>query len=120
MAGAARLAAQHRVFERPLGVAGIWGAVIRAWLDELLPPDALERCQGRVQLVVTQVPGPRCLWGDCCRSPMPMRSASQRAAAAAVNRIVLTCHLELLDLFIDRSGDHPGFGHTRQTFLSGF
>lgn len=67
VAGAARLAAQHRVFERPLGVAGIWGAVIRAWLDELLPPDALEHCRGRVQLVVTQVPELCCLRGLCSR-----------------------------------------------------
>lgn len=51
-----RLAKRHGVFERPLGVAGIWGVIIRAWLDELLPPDALERCQNRVHLIVTRVP----------------------------------------------------------------
>lgn len=68
VAGAARLAARHRVFERPLGVAGIWGAVIRAWLDELLPPDALEHCRGRVQLVVTQVPELRCLREICSQN----------------------------------------------------
>eukprot|EP00208_Stichococcus_sp_RCC1054_P007605 CAMPEP_0206138018 /NCGR_PEP_ID=MMETSP1473-20131121/3011_1 /ASSEMBLY_ACC=CAM_ASM_001109 /TAXON_ID=1461547 /ORGANISM="Stichococcus sp, Strain RCC1054" /LENGTH=361 /DNA_ID=CAMNT_0053531321 /DNA_START=477 /DNA_END=1562 /DNA_ORIENTATION=+ len=56
VAGAARLAKEHGVFERPLGVAGIWGNIIRAWLDELLPPDALERCRDRVSLVVTRVP----------------------------------------------------------------
>lgn len=51
-----RLARSHGVFKRPLGVAGIWGAIIRAWLDELLPADALQRCRSRVHLVVTQVP----------------------------------------------------------------
>lgn len=50
-----RLAQSYGVFERPLGVAGIWGAIIRAWLDELLPDDALDRCRSRVHLVVTKV-----------------------------------------------------------------
>lgn len=51
-----RLAQEYGVFERPGGLAGIWGSLIRAWLEELLPEDAAERCAGRVRLVVTEVP----------------------------------------------------------------
>jgi hypothetical protein len=36
--------------------AGIWGAIVRRWLDELLPADAHERCSGRVSIVLTQLP----------------------------------------------------------------
>ena len=35
------------------GLYGIWGGVIRQWLDELLPEDAAQRCDGRVELLVT-------------------------------------------------------------------
>jgi hypothetical protein len=55
LAGAHRLALEHGIFDRPLGVAGIWGAIIRRWLDDLLPPNAVELCSGRVRLVVTEV-----------------------------------------------------------------
>lgn len=36
--------------------AGVWGAIIERWLDHLLPDDAAERCRGRVEVVVTQLP----------------------------------------------------------------
>lgn len=49
-----RLSVDNAVFERPAGLAGIWGRIVREWLDELLPPDAEERCAGRVKLVVTE------------------------------------------------------------------
>jgi hypothetical protein len=47
------------VYDRPAGLAGIWGSLIRDWLEELLPADAAERCAGRVRLVVTEVPSLR-------------------------------------------------------------
>ena len=40
------------------GLYGIWGGVIRQWLDELLPDDAAQRCEGRVELLVTSVAAP--------------------------------------------------------------
>lgn len=55
LAGAHKLALEHGIFERPLGVAGIWGGIIRQWLDDLLPDNAVELCSGRVRLVVTEV-----------------------------------------------------------------
>ena len=36
-----------------IGLYGISGGVIRQWLDELLPEDAAQRCEGRVELLVT-------------------------------------------------------------------
>lgn len=76
LAGAHRLALEHGIFDRPLGVAGIWGAIIRRWLDDLLPPDAVQLCSGRVRLVVTEVPV------RCC--PMRRRPTSRLFAAAVV------------------------------------
>ena len=31
-----------------MGLAGVWGGIIRQWLEELLPADAAERCNGCV------------------------------------------------------------------------
>ena len=49
-----RLSVENDIWSRPAGLAGIWGGLVRDWLDELLPPDADERCAGRVKLVVTE------------------------------------------------------------------
>lgn len=38
-----QLCVQHRVFERPLGLVGIWGGIVREWLHTLLPADAADR-----------------------------------------------------------------------------
>jgi len=35
---------------------GLFGPLIRKWLEKLLPEDAHERCNGRVRLLVTKVP----------------------------------------------------------------
>jgi len=52
-----RLTLEMGVWGRPLGLLGLWGDLVRAWLDRLLPEDAGERCSGRVALVVTRLPG---------------------------------------------------------------
>lgn len=51
-----RLSMENNIWERPGGLVGIWGGLVRQWLDELLPEDAAERCNGRVKLVVTELP----------------------------------------------------------------
>ena len=51
-----KLAVENGVFERPLGLVGVWGGMLRTWLHDLLPEDAAERCSGKVQVVVTAVP----------------------------------------------------------------
>jgi hypothetical protein len=48
-----RLCKASGAFERGAwGLYGIWGGIVREWLDEILPPDAVERCRGRVNILV--------------------------------------------------------------------
>lgn len=54
-----RLSQEAGIFERPGGLAGIWGSLVRSWLDELLPEDAAKLCRGRVKTVATRVPSLR-------------------------------------------------------------
>ena len=43
-------------FEKgPWGLYGIWGPIVHSWLDELLPQDAANRCEGRVSLIMREV-----------------------------------------------------------------
>jgi hypothetical protein len=56
-ATATRLSREHRIWDKPMGLAGAWGRVIEAWLHEVLPDDAAERCRGGLGVVVTRLPG---------------------------------------------------------------
>jgi hypothetical protein len=58
-AAATRLSREHRIWDKPLGLAGAYGRLIEAWLDDLLPADAAERCRGALSVVVTQLPSCR-------------------------------------------------------------
>lgn len=51
-----RLGKEYGIWERPLGLAGVWGEIIRRWLEELLPENAAELCRDRVELIVTTLP----------------------------------------------------------------
>ena len=52
---AVRLCDEVHAFDRGAwALRGIWGGMVRTWLEELLPPDAAERCQGRVHILVYQ------------------------------------------------------------------
>lgn len=51
-----KLAEQHDIWNRKLGLAGIWGGLVRQWLDVLLPADADDVCHDRLKLVITRVP----------------------------------------------------------------
>lgn len=42
-----------QIWTRPLGLAGVWGAMVEDWLDELLPDDADVICRERVHLLVS-------------------------------------------------------------------
>lgn len=45
------------MWERPLGLVGVWGSIIERWLHDLLPPDAAERAAGgELGVVVTELP----------------------------------------------------------------
>eukprot|EP00545_Synedropsis_sp_CCMP1620_P001304 CAMPEP_0119004520 /NCGR_PEP_ID=MMETSP1176-20130426/1190_1 /TAXON_ID=265551 /ORGANISM="Synedropsis recta cf, Strain CCMP1620" /LENGTH=299 /DNA_ID=CAMNT_0006956233 /DNA_START=75 /DNA_END=974 /DNA_ORIENTATION=- len=50
------LAKDAGVWDRSGGLQGIWGPMIENWLDELLPDDVLERVNGRLSLLVTEIP----------------------------------------------------------------
>ena len=56
---ATRIGREGRLWERPLGLAGVWGGIIRAWLDEILPSDAAARCEGRVSIAMLPMPSAR-------------------------------------------------------------
>ena len=48
-----RLAAEYSIWSRPQGLMGVWGGIIRQWLEELLPHNAAELCRCRVSVSVT-------------------------------------------------------------------
>jgi len=50
------LADEAGVWERPLGLQGVWGPLIQRWLEELLPDDAAEIANERLALLVTPIP----------------------------------------------------------------
>jgi hypothetical protein len=58
------LSLAHRIWERPLGLVGVWGRIIEAWLEELLPADAAGRCAGGLGVVVCTLPSCRQVWID--------------------------------------------------------
>lgn len=55
---------ERDIFNRPGGLQGVWGAILRQWLDELLPEDAHERCQGRVKIIATRMPRMKLVYLD--------------------------------------------------------
>ncbi|EIE27184.1 hypothetical protein COCSUDRAFT_45766 [Coccomyxa subellipsoidea C-169] len=52
-----RLSVENKLFERPLGLAGVWGSIVRQWLEDILPANAADKCRGRLKLVVTDIRG---------------------------------------------------------------
>lgn len=50
------IAKERDIWGRRFGLAGIWGDLVKQWLDDLLPRNAVELCQGKLKLVVTQIP----------------------------------------------------------------
>ena len=50
-------AASTDLFDRgPWALQGVWGGIIRQWLDDLLPYDAAERCSSRVHILTREAP----------------------------------------------------------------
>ncbi|KAL3794999.1 hypothetical protein ACHAW5_002168 [Stephanodiscus triporus] len=44
------------IWDRPSGLQGVWGSIIRDWLERLLPADAEERAEDGLVILVTPVP----------------------------------------------------------------
>ena len=53
---AVKILRKHKVYERALGLVGVWGEVVREWLQEILPENAAELCRGRVHITVLCLP----------------------------------------------------------------
>jgi len=53
---ALELSERYGVWERPLGLMGVWGRIVEEWLEALLPEDAHVLCSGRVGVVYTVLP----------------------------------------------------------------
>jgi len=93
MESAYELAVQNNVYERPLGLMGVWGKMIESWLDQLLPDDAAELCSGRVGLIVTRLP-------SCQR----WRISEFSSKADLINVAMASAHVPLfLDAKLTRS-----------------
>jgi predicted acylesterase/phospholipase RssA len=50
------LAVENDIWNRKLGLLGIWGGLLRRWLDELLPDNAHELASGRLHVVIAKAP----------------------------------------------------------------
>lgn len=50
-----RLAAEMQVHRQTCGLVGIWGKMLRVWLDRLLPQNAVSLCDGRLTVVAVSV-----------------------------------------------------------------
>lgn len=53
---ALRLGREAGVWDRPMGLMGVWGSLIEEWLDEILPEDAAEMASGRITILLTTIP----------------------------------------------------------------
>lgn len=53
-----KLAKDNDLYSRPLALAGIWGSLVRQWLEEVLPEDCAELCSSRVTISVMESESP--------------------------------------------------------------
>lgn len=51
-----KLAIDNDVWNRKFGLLGIWGGLIREWLDRLLPDNAHELCSHRLHVIIGTAP----------------------------------------------------------------
>lgn len=86
---AARVAAEAGVRAGPAALAGVWGGLIRAWLEELLPDDAAARCSRRVTVQF-------CVVRSCRRGGVRMARVREFATRAAlIDALLASVHLPL-------------------------
>lgn len=50
------LSVEKGVFDRKLGLVGVWRDLVSRWLDSILPADAAQRCSGNVHVTMIKVP----------------------------------------------------------------
>ena len=73
------------VFSNPLGLCGKWGRLVDAWLGELLPADAAQRCTGRCRIAVTRL------------TPLPQAEAidAYLTRASVIDALMASTHIPL-------------------------
>ena len=89
------------VYDRPAGLAGVWGALIKSWLESLLTEDAAARCSGRVSLVTLVV------W------PLPSRHLTvthYRSSDDVIDAALASIHIPL---FLDGKATYKSRGGQR-------
>lgn len=71
-----KLAVDNDIWNRKLGLLGIWGGLIRDWLHELLPENAHELVNGRLHVVIARAPTLSVFEVRCVASCLNMRHHS--------------------------------------------
>lgn len=64
------------IWNRKLGVIGIWGKLIRGWLDDLLPDDAHLMVSGRLHVIIAKAPTLNLFEARLCTLPLPLSATS--------------------------------------------
>jgi predicted patatin/cPLA2 family phospholipase len=54
---ALRICDEHKVRERWLMFVGIWGEIVKEWLEELLPENAADLCSDKVYILISSLLG---------------------------------------------------------------
>lgn len=80
------LATRERLYERVGGLAGVWGTVVRAWLDALLPVDAAQRCDAALSVHVT-------LWRGWLMPPTVHRVSRFKDREALIDALMASIHI---------------------------
>ena len=81
---------RRQVFSRPLGLAGVWGPMVREWLEEVLPADAADRCRGRVTVVMLRA---RNAWFPLLLERVKVADYASRAEL--IDAVMASVHLPL-------------------------
>lgn len=79
----------YNLSKRTFGVVGIWGYIVRLWLDDILPNDCAETLSGRLHIFMSKV-----------SSPMkPFIESTFRSKHDVISCIMASCHIPfVLDL----------------------
>jgi predicted acylesterase/phospholipase RssA len=87
------LSRHHKIWDKPMGLAGGWGSVIEQWLHDILPDDAHDRCSGGLGVIVTQLP----TWRQ-------LSIQEFESKADLINCVMASAHVPLLlDMQLSRS-----------------
>jgi len=78
---------------RTFGVIGIWGYIVRIWLDEILPNDCANICSGKCTIFLQSIPPTR-PFPFPFSQPTPISAFQSKADI--IDAIMASCHLPIL------------------------